>query len=116
MELRHVLFRSDYLKILKEIGYTKLDNLNNDILKDIQQTLETKEYSSSDKRSIIKKIAGKDVHEPLSLILGLKSTISKLFPNSENAITYKEEKLKLYFNEESFMEVYEKLKNEEKVV
>src|SRR5699024_4279100 len=111
---------TDYLQkffeMLTEIGYTGLDSVNKKMLTEIKYTLESKEYTSSDKRNKIKNLIGKEISEPISLVLGLKSTVFKLFPNSENAINYREENLKLSFNDTEFTEVYEKLTEEEKLI
>src|SRR5690606_10267898 len=54
--------------------------------------------------------------EPITLIVGLKADMAKLFPESSNIDLYKEEKLKISFTDEDIAEVYEKLTDEEKVV
>lgn len=78
--------------------------------------LEDDTYTSSDKRTSILKIIGKQFREPITLIVGLKADMAKLFPESSNIDLYKEEKLKISFTDEDIAEVYEKLTDEEKVV
>src|SRR5699024_10795078 len=108
-----------YLNMLSNVGYpvnNSLEYMHDETLNNIVQVLESNEHTNSDKRNAIKKLIGKEFHEPISLIVGLKSDMYKLFPNSGNAQIYQDEKLKISFTEEDITEVYEKLLEEEKLI
>lgn len=79
-----------------------------------KQIFENNEMTNTDKRNKLKKLFGKEYHQPISLLLGLKTDLSQLFYESENKEIYKEDNLKLSFTEEDITEVYEKLSEEEK--
>lgn len=109
----------EYLSLLTNIGYPALDSNDKgfkETLLEIVRILESKESTNSDKRGSIKKLIGKEFHEPISLIIGLKSDMHKLFSNSDNALFYQDEKLKISFTEGDITEIHEKLSDEEKVV
>ena len=108
-----------YLDTLINVGYTvnnALESEYNETLNNIVQILESNEHTSSDKRNKIKRLIGKEFHEPISLIVGLKSDMHKLFPNSGNTQVYQDDKLKISFTAEDITEVYEKLLEEEKLI
>lgn len=103
-----------YFKELSLHGYE--EKKLTDEIKKIEKLLKDKTLTNSDKRSSILKLIGRDWREPISLLVGLNTTISKLFPHSENIELYVEEKLKLSFSDEDISEVYEKLTDEEKLI
>lgn len=109
----------EYFSILTNLGYETddlLDSNHETTLHDIIQILKSNDYTNNDKRNSIKKLIGKEFHDPITLIVGLKSDMHKLFPNSEGAAIYQSEKLKMSFADEDITEVYEKLTDEEKLV
>lgn len=108
------LLRKYFLK-LEEVGYSN-NQSSTKVLNQIVYTLESTEITNADKRNSIKKLIGKEYHEPISLIIGLKSDMCKIFPNSDRSDLYKEEKLKVSFSDEDITEVYEMLSDEEKTI
>lgn len=110
---------NEYFTLLEQVGYGNNQQdqpITENILLKIVQIIENKELTNSDKRTSIKKLIGKEYHDPISLIIGLKSNMNKLFFNSDNANSYKEEKLKISFTDEDITEVYEKLTDDEQVI
>lgn len=102
----NVLIKHQYEEIdLSEENYRKII----DILTDINMTCE-------DKRKDLLKIIGKDFKEPITLILGLKANVAKLFPESDQIDDYKEDKFKISFAEEDIIEVLERLTDEERLI
>lgn len=110
---------NEYFTLLEQIGYRndhqKQAITKNQLLK-IVEIIENKELTNSDKRTTIKKLIGKEYHDPISLIIGLKSDMHKLFFNSDNSVSYQEEKLKVSFTDEDITEVYGKLTDDEQVI
>lgn len=103
-----------YFNLLSEHGYaTKITQKQ---LETIEEILMDKEMNASDKRTGIIKLIGKEMRQPLSLIIGLKANIAQLFPESESVHTYKDEKLGINLSTDDITENYEKLTEAEKLV
>lgn len=103
-----------YFEVLKEHGYDI--DLADEEIEEIIKLLEYDDLTSSDKRTQILKITGREFRQPITLILGLKADIVQLFLESDNRELYREENLKLSFTDGEITEIYEKLTDEEKVI
>lgn len=80
------------------------------------EILENNYLTNADKRKNILEIVGKDLKEPVSLVLGLKANVAKLFPESDQLTLYKEEKLGINFTDEDITEVVDKLTDKERLL
>lgn len=105
----------EYLKELTNHQYSE-KQLSDSNYEQIINILKDKFITSADKRKDILDIIGKDLKEPVSLILGLKSDVAKLFSASDQSSTYKKEKLGIKFTDEDITEVMEKLTDDERLL
>lgn len=105
----------DLFTELVSFGYPKV-NLERKAWERLSDLLKEKEYTKRDKEREIKKILGKgnQLAQPIKLIIGATSDVTKLFSESDHVDLYQEERLKLSFETEDITEVYEKLSEEEK--
>lgn len=106
---------ADYFKELTDHQYEEIVLADNSY-KQIINILKDKHVTNADKRKNILDITRKELREPVSLILGLKANIAKLFPESNQFNIYKEEKLGINFSDEDITEVLDKLTDEERLL
>ena len=106
---------STYFIELKEHGYEQKE-LAREEWNHIIEIMEAGDITASDKQKQIVKVVGRDMTEPIKLILGLTANMAKLFPQSTHGDMYKENKLKVAFTEEDITEVFEKLTDDEKII
>lgn len=103
-----------YFSLLNEYAY-EIDLLNIDFVK-MESTLKDQTSTSSDKRNALKRQIGREFHHPINLLVGLKTDLVKLFPNSDQKRVYEEEKLSIHFSKKDYTEVYDRLTDEEKAI
>lgn len=103
-----------YFTLLNEYQYNI--EVSDEELNDIENILKNKTLNSSDKRTKINKLIGREQHHANTLIIGLKANIARLFSESENQEVYQLEKLSIHFDKVDMTEVYEKLTDEEQEI
>jgi len=94
--------------------FFEFDHLSADEYEQIVKILQSTHLTDSDKRRDILKITGRNLRQPISLILGLSTNFALMFPFSENVSSYKEEKLKIAFNKDEIDEIIDKLTDQER--
>lgn len=103
-----------YFSLLNEYAY-EID-LADDRLTKIERILKNQMITSNDKRNKLKKLIGKDLHHPITLLVGLKTEPAKLFPKSDHISVYEEGSLSIHFSGGDYTEAHEKLTDEEKAI
>jgi CRISPR-associated endonuclease Csn1 len=93
------------LKEIDDAGYNHIISLLHDT-----------HLTNADKRKSILDVTGKSFREPISLIIGLKASISKLFSESDQSDIYKEENLKISFTDKDITETIDKLTDDDRLL